>query len=75
MRRLIIDTNIYIDWINDRRHEENDVERCLHTLRGLWLFCRPLREEHGAAYSKPYHQPERSQLAAHHGGFSSQLLS
>lgn len=22
MRRVIVDTNIYIDWINDRRHEE-----------------------------------------------------
>ena len=22
MRRVIVDTNIYIDWINDRRHED-----------------------------------------------------
>ena len=22
MRRLVVDTNVYIDWINDRRHED-----------------------------------------------------
>jgi len=52
----------------------NDVDLRLDTLRGLWLFRRSLREERGAAYPKPYQQPQ-TELEAHHGRFSLQLLS